>query len=271
MVFFSIWLIYEFDTLYIFHLKTTIITKAAIKNINTSICLSNAIYYLTNGLVIGVKIMMIKRISCTVKEGKRDIFYEYQKQWEPISKVKGFLGQVGGWCETQPLTACIYSFWESQTDYQYFMMEVHDRIYVNSGQESTCTSIDVNLFQEKLRMSGLEDHFVNVLRNGHFFRVTLSQVKEQKTEHFVEMQKKVWNLGMEKAEGMLGGTFAFSQKESNYFLVLTGWKSENLHQKYIENDFPELLKTAKPKNDVLELTGEKFNVEEAWRVCPTVL
>ncbi|WML52273.1 YdbC family protein [Neobacillus sp. PS3-12] len=214
--------------------------------------------------------MIIKRISCKVKEGQKEIFYEYQKQWEPLSKVKGFLGQLGGWSEKQPLTACVYSFWESQADYQYFMKEVHDRIYVNSGQESSFTSIDVNMFQEELRISGLEESFANVLRNGNFIRVSLSQVKEQKTEHFVEMQKKVWNFGLRKAEEMLGGTFSFSQKESNYFLVLSVWKSEKFHQKYMELNFPELIETAKPKNDVLELVGEKFKVEEAWRVSPTV-
>lgn len=214
--------------------------------------------------------MIIKRISCKVNEDQKNIFYEHQKQWEPLSKVKGFLGQVGGWSEKQPLTACIYSFWESQSDYQYFMEEVHDQIFVNSGQESTYTSIDVNMFQEELRISGLEDRFANVLRNGNFIRVSLSQVKKQKTEHFVEMQKKVWNIGLQKAEGMLGGTFAFSQKERKDFLVLTVWKNEQFHQKYMEVNFPELIETAKPKNDVIELAGEKFKVEEAWRVCPMI-
>jgi heme-degrading monooxygenase HmoA len=126
------------------------------------------------------------------------------------------------------------------------------------------------MFREELRISGLEDNFANVLRNGNFIRVSLSRVKEQKIEHFVEMQKKVWNLGLQKAEGMLGGTFSFSQKESNYFLVLSVWKSENLHQTYMEQNFPKLIETAKTKNDVLKLIGEKFKVEEAWRVSPTV-
>jgi hypothetical protein len=74
------------------------------------------------------------------------------------------------------------------------------------------------MFREELRISGLEDNFANVLRNGNFIRVSLSRVKEQKIEHFVEMQKKVWNLGLQKAEGMLGGTFSFSQKKVTTFL-----------------------------------------------------
>ncbi|WP_255255323.1 hypothetical protein [Bacillus pseudomycoides] len=31
----------------------------------------------------------------------------------------------------------------------------------------------------------------------------------------------------------------------------------------MEQNFPELLNIAKPKNDVLELTGKQFKVEEA--------
>ncbi len=86
--------------------------------------------------------------------------------------------------------------------------------------------------------------------------------------HFVDMQEEVWNPGMQKSEGMLGGTFALSQKYSNDFLVLTGWESADDHQHYMGTNFPELLKTANPKNDVLNLTGGQFKVEEAWRVCP---
>ncbi|WP_379967500.1 YdbC family protein [Ectobacillus sp. sgz5001026] len=215
--------------------------------------------------------MIIKRISCKVKEGQKELFYESQKKWIALSNVKGFLGQLGGWSESQPLTACIYSFWESQTDYQYFMDEVHDRIFANFGQESSYTSIDVTMFQEEQTISGLEDYFLDVLRNCNFVRVSLAQVEEQKTKDFVEMQKKVWNVGMQKVEGMLGGTFACSLKESNDFLVLSGWKSDIFHQRYMEIHFPRLIELARPKDDVRNLTGEKFRIEEAWRVLPTML
>jgi heme-degrading monooxygenase HmoA len=69
------------------------------------------------------------------------------------------------------------------------------------------------------------------------------------------MQEKVWNRGMQKSKGMLGGTFAFSQVQRNDFLVLTGWKSEDHHQNYKENKFPEL---SKPQN----LRGMYLNLRE---------
>ncbi len=124
--------------------------------------------------------MIIKRISCKVKEGYKETFYEHQKQWEPLGKVKGFLGQTGGWSINHPLTACIYSFWENQTDYERFMEEEHDQIFVHSGQESTYESIDVSLFQEKIRVPGAENNIVDVVRIAKYIRVARSQVKEDK-------------------------------------------------------------------------------------------
>lgn len=73
------------------------------------------------------------------------------------SKVNGFLGQIGGWSIEQPLAACVYSFWESQTNYEQFMEKENDSIIINSGQEHTYNSIEVSLFQEKLRFPRVEE------------------------------------------------------------------------------------------------------------------
>ncbi|RKL66561.1 hypothetical protein CR203_14835 [Salipaludibacillus neizhouensis] len=84
--------------------------------------------------------MIIKRISCKVREENKDVFYKHQKQWKSLSDAKGFLGQVGGWDIKQPLTACVYSCWRNLEDYQHFMKEEHDKIFFNSGQENTYES-----------------------------------------------------------------------------------------------------------------------------------
>ncbi|RKL66562.1 hypothetical protein CR203_14840 [Salipaludibacillus neizhouensis] len=94
------------------------------------------------------------------------------------------------------------------------------------------------------------DNIVNVLRRSKYIRVALGQVKEHKLKKFIDMQKKVWNVEMQKSQGMLGGTFTFSKKNSNDFLVLTGWESEDSQEAYAEEIFLELLKIAKPKNDI---------------------
>jgi hypothetical protein len=212
--------------------------------------------------------MIIKRISCKVKESKKEAFFDHQKQWQPLSEVKGFLGQLGGWSTAEPLTACIYSFWRTQREYDFFMEEIHDGIVDRSGQRGSYESIDVRLFEENLEIAGMAAGIPEVVERANYIRAAHSQVKEDAVEHFEEMQRNVWNPGMQKSEGMLGGTFAFSQKQRSLCLVLTGWESEAVHRGYMEERFPKLLKMAETKHDVLELTGEEFKVEEEWRVCP---
>jgi quinol monooxygenase YgiN len=150
--------------------------------------------------------MIIKKISCEVKENYKEAFFEQQKQWKPVSKMKGFLGQIGGWNIKQPLTASIYSFWENKTDYEQFMKEEHYQIYESTGQENSYQSIDVSLFQEMQSVPGKEDNIVQICRNSKYIRVTMAQVKEDNTEQFVDKQRKVWNTRMQQSEGMLGGT-----------------------------------------------------------------
>ncbi|MGG3623837.1 hypothetical protein ABES25_09825 [Bacillus gobiensis] len=84
-------------------------------------------------------------------------------------------------------------------------------------------------------------------------------MKKARINHFVEMQKKY---------GTPGGEFARSQKNDHCFPVLTGWINVNTHEKYMADNFPDLIKTATPKQDVIQLTGQQFIVEESWRVCP---
>jgi heme-degrading monooxygenase HmoA len=214
--------------------------------------------------------MIIKLISCKVKEDQKAVFSQYQQEWQPISKIEGFLGQIGGWSVKDPLTACVFSFWENQAAYKYFMDEVHDQIVLRTGQERTYTSIEVDLFQEEFRISGSSPDIVSVLQEANFIRTALSHVKEERIHHFIDMQRKVWNPGMKKAEGMLGGEFARSQKNGQYFLVLTGWTNQKTHQKYMVEHFPDLKKTATPEQDVVELTGEQLMIEESWHIRPNL-
>ncbi|MEG9295154.1 YdbC family protein [Mangrovibacillus sp. Mu-81] len=212
--------------------------------------------------------MIIKRISCKVKESKKEAFFDHQKQWQPLSEVNGFLGQLGGWSTAEPLTACIYSFWKTQREYAFFMEEIHDEIVDRSGQRGAYESIDIRLFEENLENAGMAAGILDIVVRANYIRASLSLVKDAAVRHFADMQEIVWNPGMQKSEGMLGGTFAFSQKQRNLCLVLTGWESEAVHRGYMEESLPKLLKMAETKHDVLELTGEEFKVEEEWRVCP---
>ncbi len=105
--------------------------------------------------------MLIKSIRCQVEEQKKESFSKGQTQWEPISAVKGFMGQLGGWCEQNPNQAWIIAFWENPSTYQQFMEEVHDRIFLDSGQEKTYTAIHVDFFEmnhQPEQIASLVDH-----------------------------------------------------------------------------------------------------------------
>ncbi|TMU85072.1 DUF4937 domain-containing protein [Bacillus sp. BHET2] len=210
--------------------------------------------------------MIIKRIICKVIEDQKVAFHENQKQWSSLSKEKGFIGQVGGWSNEEPLTACIYAFWESQEDYDYFMNEVHDEIFVPSDQGSTYSSIDVRLFDERGSIFRNESELNSVLWKSEYIRVTLAKVREDRLDHFVEMQQKVWSPGMGKSEGMLGGVYSFSQNEKGLFLTLSGWENEVCHHMYVKNRYPRLVEAAKLMEDAEGIVGEGFKVEDEWRV-----
>lgn len=91
--------------------------------------------------------MLIKSIRCQLEEQKKVLFSKGQTQWEPVSHVKGFLGQLGGWCEQDPNEAWIFAFWENPSAYMHFMKEVHDTIFLDSGQGKTYSAISVDLFE----------------------------------------------------------------------------------------------------------------------------
>ncbi len=198
--------------------------------------------------LIRCELMLIKRISCKVKEGHQDLFYDCQKQWGTLSQVKGFIGQLGGWSDHKQSTACIYAFWESQQDYQYFMDEIHDQIFAASGQGNTYTSIEIDFFQEELRITGLENQFADVIRNAQYIYSIIQQA-----------EKHGWSAGLQKAKGMLGGTFASSQKDRDTFLVWLAWQSEKQQRRTL------------PQGGAVEWADKKFSVIEAWRVCPSII
>jgi len=212
--------------------------------------------------------MIIKKILCQVKNDELDAFSKLQAHWQSISTISGFLGQVGGWDIKHKYTAHIFSFWENKNAYDYFMKNVHDSIFINSNQLRTYTAIDVELFEEIHRIQGMEKDIISILGKSMFIRTALCEVKEGRTAHFKEMQRKVWNLGMNNTQNMLGGEFGVSIKDYNRLLVLTGWISEEAHEDYVRSHFPDLKRKARTDTDLKEIVGGQFIIEDSWRVIP---
>ncbi|MED1557584.1 DUF4937 domain-containing protein [Bacillus paramycoides] len=205
--------------------------------------------------------MLLKTIFCKVEEEKREMFSEAQEKWRDLQHLDGFHGQFGGWNEDE---ACVYTLWEDRNAYQSFMNDAHDTIFLNSNQEGTYISCNIEMFQTLYDIA--ETPLKDVITQGSFVRVAICDVKEGKEKHFSFIQETIWNKGMENANGLLGGVVGKSLKNENRYIVLTYWKNEMAHQNYVEEIFPELYKLANTHEDIEEIKGKQVVCKEEWLV-----
>jgi len=205
--------------------------------------------------------MLLKTIYCKVEEEKKELFSKAQEQWRDIQHLDGFHGQFGGWHEDE---ACVFTLWEDKSAYQSFMNGAHDTIYINSNQEDTFLSCEIELFQTLYDITDTSLKYV--VTEGSFVRAAICDVKLEKEKYFLHKQETIWNKGMEKAKGILGGVVAKSLKNKNRYIVLTYWKDEKTHQHYVEEMFPDLYKLANIHEDIEEIKGKQAVCKEEWLV-----
>ncbi|MES5886265.1 MULTISPECIES: YdbC family protein [Bacillus cereus group] len=205
--------------------------------------------------------MLLKTIYCKVEEEKKELFSSAQEKWRDIQHLDGFHGQFGGWNEDE---ACVFTLWEDRSVYQSFMNGAHDTIYLNSNQEDTFLSCEIELFQTLYDITDM--HLKDVVIEGAFVRVAICDVKLEKEKHFSHKQETIWNKGMEKAKGMLGGVVGKSLENENRYIVLTYWKDEIAHQHYVEEIFPDLYKLANIHEDIEKIQGKQAVCKEEWLV-----
>ncbi|MDA1545901.1 MULTISPECIES: YdbC family protein [Bacillus] len=205
--------------------------------------------------------MLLKTIYCKVEEEKKELFSKAQEKWQDIQYLDGFHGQFGGWHEDE---ACVFTLWEDKSAYQSFMNGAHDTIYINSNQEDTFLSCEIELFQTLYDIT--DTRLKYVVTEGSFVRAAICDVKVEKEKYFLHKQETIWNKGMEKTRGMLGGVVAKSLKNKNRYIVLTYWKDEITHQHYVEEIFPELYKLANIHEDIEDIRGKEAVCKEEWLV-----
>ncbi|HDR4423955.1 TPA: DUF4937 domain-containing protein [Bacillus cereus] len=205
--------------------------------------------------------MLLKTIYCKVEEEKKEFFSKAQENWRDIQQLDGFHGQFGGWHEGE---ACVFTLWEDRSAYQSFMNGAHDTIYVNSNQEDTFLSCEIELFQTLYDITDMP--LKDVVIEGSFVRVAICDVKVEKEKEFLYKQETIWNKGIENAKGVLGGVIGKSLKTENRYIVLTYWKDEMAHQNYVEEIFPELYKLANIHEDIEEVKGKQAICKEEWLV-----
>lgn len=206
--------------------------------------------------------MLIKSINCKVDEEKKERFSTAQEQWGELKKLEGFHGQIGGWNESE---AYIVGCWENMKMYQSFMNETHDTIFHSSNQKGTYTSCETELYQSLFDIT--DTSFVEALAHSSFLRVAICDVEQCNEKQFLHMQETIWNPGMARTEGMMGGVVGRSLS-SNRYIVLSLWKDAAAHRLYVKEIFPQLQYNANPSEQVLRIEGKQITLVSAWSVLP---
>ncbi|PEC20191.1 YdbC family protein [Bacillus cereus] len=206
--------------------------------------------------------MLLKTIFCKVEEEKREMFSDAQEKWRDLQHLDGFHGQFGGWNEDE---ACVYTLWEDRGAYQSFMNGAHDIIYLNSNQKDTFLSCEIELFQTLYDIT--DTPLKDVIKQGSFVRVAICDVKQQKENQFLHKQETIWDKEVEKIKGMLGGVVGKSLKHENRYIVLTYWKDEIAHERYMKETFPGLYQLANINEYVESINGKKIIRKEEWSVA----
>ena len=195
-----------------------------------------------------------------MEEEKKELFSKAQEKWQDIQYLDGFHGQFGGWHEDE---ACVFTLWEDKSAYQTFMNGAHDTIYINSNQEDTFLSCEIELFQMLYDIA--EVPLKDVVTEGSFVRVAVCDVKEEKQKQFY-INKKQFGIKEWKSERDVRWSSGEVCKNKNRYIVLTYWKDEITHQHYVEEIFPELYKLANIHEDIEDIRGKEAVCKEEWLV-----
>lgn len=207
---------------------------------------------------------IFKLVTCQVEKDRKQNFSCSQLAWEELKNCEGFGGQFGGWSKSEE-QAIILGVWQSHEHVQAFMESVHDDIFFKSGQQSTYKKCDIHYYEKILDIPSLANNFG--IKNNSVFRLAYCR-GVQDVERFFRDQRNTWNVHMGKATGMLGGCVIRSLKQSDYFVVITYWASNEDHENYVNGIFLTLKNQVSPKEYIENLSGCIIQEECSWKVAP---
>ncbi|MDX1828247.1 MAG: DUF4937 domain-containing protein [Lutibacter sp.] len=210
--------------------------------------------------------MYIKWIVCDVPIAKKEQFTIAQEKWKRTVESKGFIAQTGGWNLKNTNEAHIIVFWKNKESLLHFMENLHDTIFLDSYQDTTYSSITINYFNSLMNMEGESKNIFVAITNSKFIRIADCIVKNDKTNHFEEVQKSIWIPSMKNATGMLGGKFSINEQNKLNYLVHTFWDEKNHHQNYVQNQLPLNQKSADITSDLDSISGKFIEIEKKWTV-----
>ncbi|UGY94021.1 YdbC family protein [Streptomyces gobiensis] len=203
--------------------------------------------------------MLVKWMRCTVID--RRGFERGQRKWAGLLGEPGFRGQGGGWSRSRPEVAHLFGFWESRAFYDSFMARSHDRLH--AAQVGTYLGMRTLLFEYRF---DVKTGFLPEFTGADLLRVAHCQVREDRIEHYILMQEKVWNPAMAGSPGMLRGIFAQARAEEE-FLVLSMWDSAAEHGKYRTERVERLALRAQTGADIAAIDGDVIDLEPSWTVA----
>ncbi|MCL1067964.1 DUF4937 domain-containing protein [Shewanella olleyana] len=202
-----------------------------------------------------VKQAIAKIITCQVTDKKQQSFTHSQSLWGLTASCEGFIGQLGGWvqgeCEQvseehnsdSHNQAVVIGLWQSQQDLTDFMESTHDDIIEQNLQPSTFIACQVNRHQHVLSMSLKA---LNIPEIQLISLVTCEGVIDK--QKFVDEQKQFGIPALQKQLGFVGGDVWQQEKDSNKYLVLTYWSSEQAYEVYNLETLPNLTQLLNQEN-----------------------
>ncbi len=211
--------------------------------------------------------MLVKLIQCRVPADQREQFARGQAQWCALSGCRGFCGQIGGWVVEDEGLAVIIGLWSDHDAYDTFMRDVHDRVFDGSGQRGTYESIDVSLWHSRMPIPGSASSIPAGIDSAGAVRLARCRVRPDRVDHFIEVQRTIWNPGMAASGGLLNGLFSELSGRKHEFLVCTLWQDPDAPCRYQNSVFTELRRQAEVDRDCERVDGWIVSVRNEWRVC----
>jgi len=210
--------------------------------------------------------MIVKLIRCQVADEFKEKFSIAQRVWSELTVVEGFVGQAGGWEAGKDNLAVIVAWWRDQPSYDQFMRVNHDPIYKKSGQAGSYESCEVDYWEAQFDIAGEQRHVQGAIPDGALMRLAWCEVRPDRVEHFVQVQKNFWNPAMASAGGMLAGVFSRNVKVENQYLVCTLWWTIAAHDEYRERCISNLRDQSEVVKNVAHLDGFVVHIDPSWSV-----
>lgn len=210
--------------------------------------------------------MIIKWTVCSVPVSDHRVFSYHQHDWKKISNVKGLLGRIGGWNIKNPIEACTLTFFRDIDSYQLFLKSGYAELMHRSESAERFLFVDSHVYQKEIDIFGFshEQVFASITDCGHLLKIGDCQIREEKKEDFLLMQRSVWNLGMANAPGMTTGLFAESIQDVSRYLILTRWRNRGEYQAFEEHVLPKLLNWAYDNEVEEQFQGRLIRLVKDW-------